>query len=182
MKGSIAINLLPPEILLERRHSSKLYLLNNISIGVLVVLIFLTSATLAIKFSQNSELKKAEQDLAYAEGKVSALKGREDQTLALKQRLSSIESLTGGDAKMKKIFNLVVYLIPPDMQVSTVTVDKNGNMSIALSGFSVASLETLISNLSDKDKNADLIARVDLEGISIGRDSTYRFSMKIAPK
>ena len=178
----LAINLLPLEIILSRKQYSKFSLISKISVIALVVLVFLTSATLALRFSQTFDLKKAEQGLAMAEGKVGTLKDREGQLAALKKRLDSINSILGGDEKRKEIFNLVVYLVPPDIQILEVSVDKNGNMFISLSSSSLSSITTLFDNLGDKEKNSDLISKVDLDGLSLGRDSVYRFSLKIVPK
>jgi len=57
--GGISINLLPQDIILQRKQSSKLVLVNRISVGVLVTLVFFTSATGALRIMQNSELKEA---------------------------------------------------------------------------------------------------------------------------
>lgn len=178
----LMINLLPLEIILSRKQHSKLSLISKISVASLVVLIFFTSTTLALRFSQTFELKKSEQGLVLAESKVSNLKDQEGQAVALKQRLIAIDAILGGDAKRKSIFNMVIYLIPADLQVMEVNVDKNGNMNLVLSSASLTSIQTLINNLGDKEKNSDLISKVDLDGMSLGRDSVYNFSLRVVPK
>ncbi|OGE20463.1 hypothetical protein A3E45_01650 [Candidatus Daviesbacteria bacterium RIFCSPHIGHO2_12_FULL_43_11] len=180
--GGISINLLPQDIILQRKQSSKLVLVNRISVGVLVTLVFFTSATGALRIMQNSELKEAENGLAYATERVTGLKSTEDKTFILKERLGLITTLVDGDQKRKEIFNLVVFLTPPDMQISEALVDKNGQLTASFSSPSLSAVQTLISNLSDKEKNSGLVAKVNLEGLSLGKDSTYRFNLKISPK
>lgn len=180
--GGISINLLPQEVILQRKQSSKLVLINRLSVGVLVALVFFTSATAAIRIMQNAELQEAQNGLAYATERVSGLKSKEDKTFILKERLGLITTLIDGDSKRKEIFNLVVFLTPPDMQISEALVDKNGNMTASFSTASLPAVQTLIGNLSDKEKNSGLVAKVSLEGLAMGKDSTYRFSLKILPK
>lgn len=178
----LMINLLPLEIILNRKQHFKLKFISKISIIVLLILIFFTSSTLALRFSQTFELKEAEQGLAMAETKVTDLKDKEGQAIALKKRLDSISSILGSDNLRKAIFNMIIYLVPPNMQVLEVNVGKNGDMNIDLESASLSSIQILIDGLGDKEKNSDLISKVDLDGLSLGKNAVYHFSLKIIPK
>ncbi|MFH0937168.1 MAG: hypothetical protein V1808_02660 [Candidatus Daviesbacteria bacterium] len=180
--NKISVNLLPQEIILQRKQGSKLNIVSKVSIITLVIFVFLTSVTLALRISQSFDLNSAKNGLVRAEGQVNSLKGPEQQAIVLKQRLSSIKALLGGDSKRKEIFNLVVYLTPADIMISEVTVDKNSNMSLTLQTSNLASIETFLSSLGDEEKNSGLIKKVTLEGLSLGRDSIFRFTLKILPK
>lgn len=177
-----SINLLPPEMLLKQKQSSKLVFINKLSIFALIALIFFTSIALSFRLTQNFELQKAQKGLVDAKEKISSLKGKEEQILLLKERLGIIQTLSGGDAKIRAIFNLVVHLIPSDLQISEVSVDKTGNMSLSLNSSSLVSLQNFLTDLADREKNSDLIAKVTLEGLSIGKDMVYRLSLKIVLK
>lgn len=180
--SKITVNLLPPEVIIQRKHNSKLALVNRVSMVALVVLVFFSSTTLALRISQSFELQKAQKGLALAEGRVSSLKSREEQAAILKQRLDAIQNLMGTDAKRKAIFNLIIFLLPPEIQVSDIIVDENGNMALSLSSPSLRAIEVLTESLSNKEKSSDMVAKVDLDGLSVGKDSAYRFSLKITPK
>lgn len=179
--NKVSINLLPREILLERAHSSKFTLINNISIAVLVLVILLTSAVLLLKISQNKGVENINSQVKTAEGNVIALRSKEETLFALKNRLNSIQALIGGrDENVTGIFNSIITLIPPDVDLYEVTVDKNGTMTASFVSRSLPAIESLFRNLSDKEKNSNLVTKVDLDGISLGRDSTYRFALKIS--
>lgn len=178
----LMVNLLPLDILLKRKQHSKFAFISKVSVAVLVVLVFLTSTTFALRFSQTLKLKETEQGLVVAEGRINSLTDKEGQLVALKKRLDSISSILGGDSKRKSIFNMVVYLIPPDIQVLEVSVDKSGNMNLVLNSSSLASIQILFDDLGNKEKNSDLISKVNLEGLSLGRNSIYNFSLKITSK
>lgn len=177
----LSVNLLPQEILLERVQSSKLSLINKLSVVFLMILIFLTSATLGLRFTQNLELKSTKDNLVRAEGRIADSQNKEMALLTLKQRLASIQGLMGGDTKIKNIFNLVIFLTPADIQVTEATVDKSGAMSLSMSTANLFSLESLVASLGDKEKSSGLIAKVDMDGLSLGRDGLFRFALKIIP-
>ena len=175
-----SVNLLPPEML--HKQNPKIALINKISIFTLTTLVFFTSATLALRLSQNFELQNVKKNLVRAEEKVTSLRGSEERVTLLKERLAAIQGIMSGDIKRKTIFNLIVYLIPPEIQVSELSVDKGGNVNLALSGTSSLFLQTLTDNLANQEKNSDMITKVDLDGLSIGKDGIFRASLKIIPK
>lgn len=180
--GKFSVNLLPKEILLQRTQSSKLALISKLSIGMLVILVFLASATLALRIAQGVQLKGAKHSVVLAEDKISSLKGKEEALIALKQRLISIKKLSSQDAKIKAIFNLVVYLTPPGVQINEASVDQNGNMGLVLASTDLSSFNTMVGNLGNKEKNGDMIAKVDLSSLSLTKDAVYRFALKITPR
>lgn len=178
----IIVNLLPSEILMERKQSYKILLINKISIAALLVLIFFASATFGLRIYQGMEFKNVQDNLVYAEGKVASLQDKEGQLLTLKQRLEQIQKLLEGDNKRKGIFNLLIFLVPSEIQISEMSVDKNGEANISLTSSQISSITTLFSNLSSKEKNGGLISKVELQGLSLGRDGVYRFALRIIPK
>ena len=180
--NKLVVNLLPIEILLQRKQSSKLVLINRFSIVSLVALVFLASAALGLRISQNMALESAKQNFVMASEKVDSLREKEEDILVLKQRLGVIKTLFEADTKITGIFNLVIFLTPQDMRIANTTVDKNGNMIISLVATNLASVETLISNLGDKERNSDLISSVNLQGLSLNNGTDYRFTLNITPK
>lgn len=182
VESKLSVNLLPPEILLQRKQSFKLSLANKLSIVLLVTLVFFSSVTLAFRLIQNAQKETAENNLVLAETRMSGLKPREEEAILLKGRLASIEKLLGGDVKRKAIFNLVVYLALPDMQISEAAVDSQGNMSISMVSQTIESFDNFLSNLSSQEKNFGMVQKVHLESLSMGRDAAYRFALKITPK
>lgn len=178
--NKISINLLPKEVLLQRAHSSKFALVNKISIGMLVTVILITTGVMLIKISQNREIEQINNEVKLAEDNVIAQKSKEETLLALKNRLSSIQTLLGSDEKVKAMFNLIVFLIPPEIDLHDATVDKNGTIIASFNSKSLSAIDALFSSLSNKETNLNLVSSVDLDGISMGKGSTYRFALKIA--
>lgn len=180
--NNIAINLLPQEILFQRRQGSKLTLINKFSIGALLVMVFFASATLVLRLTQSGNLKKAEANLTYAENRIQNLKYKEGQFWLLKDRIRLIQAILDSDAKRKAMFNLIIFLTPPDVQISDIAVDKNGGLSVMMSTQSLYSIDALIASLADQDRSGDLVGKADMDGLTLGKNSTYRFSLKISPK
>lgn len=176
---NISINLLPKEILLQRQQNTKLRFLTVLSMGLLILLIFLSSATLAMRIAQNLEFRKASDNVVYAQEREASLKSKEAQLVFLKERLSLIDSFSQKDKKIKEMFNLVLNLIPLDIQISELSVDKTGNMVILLSTNNLFSLEKMTEDLGNKEKNSNLIKKISMEGLTRGKDGIFRFSLKI---
>lgn len=178
--NKISINLLPQTVLLERIQSSKLNFINKISIGVLILISFLTISVLLMRVNQNRENDQIINQVKGVEDKVASFSSKETAAFALKNRLDIISSKIGSDEKVKSMFNLIVYLTPPEVTLYDATVDKNGNITATFTSTSLSDIDKLFLSLADKETNLGLVSKVDLNGISLGKDSTYRFSLKIA--
>ena len=177
--NSININLLPREVVERQRKNAGLGFLNKISIIVLVVMVFFASVTLSIRLLQKLNLQTANQNLVLAQSKVGSLGDRETQLVLLKEYLSSYKTLSSADEKKKAVFSLVAFLAPSDVQFNDIGISRDGNTVISASSTSLTSIDKLMNDLTDKQKNADLVARVDVDGLSLGKDSVYRFGLKI---
>lgn len=176
------LNLLPEDVLVERKQNSKLILVNKLSIGVLVLIILITVGVITLRLSQEAPLKTAQQDLSSVQAKVNSLKEREEQLLTLKQQLSLINTLSGGDIKKRAFFNLMALSLPAEMTISDLDVDKTGKVTVTLSTTSIQSMETLLANLTNKERNSDLVAKIELDSLALGKEGLYRFSLGMAPK
>lgn len=180
--ASISVNLLPQDVILQRNHSAKLSLLNKLSITLLVVLTFFTSVTLTLRIAQSTELDHTRNNFAYAQDEVSGFKDKEEQLVILKRRLAGIESIIGSDTKKKALFNTILYLIPPGVQISDAEIDKKGVMSLTINTSSLDEINQYITALGSKDKNSDLVSRVDLDSLTSSKDNIYYLTLRITPK
>lgn len=178
-QNKITINLLPHEVLLERVQGSKTKFINKISIVVLILFIAITGAVVMFRIAQNTEVAEVNKQVAEAEKNLTAEKSKEETVAALKNRLTSIQALLGSDEKIKSMFNLILFLTPPEVTMSDVAVDKNGVITASFSSQSLAAIENFFASLSNKEKNSNLVSKVDLDGISLGKELAYRFSLKI---
>lgn len=180
--STIKVNLLPSEIILQRKQGSKFIFINRLSVFLLVILMFLTSATLSLRFSQGIEVKQTQDNLVYAQNKVESMRGKESDLVSLKGRLNSIQTISALDIKRKAMFNLITTLLPSDIQVSDFSIDRSGNTTLSLNSVNLYAIDNFVNNLGNKETNSNLIARVALEGLSLGKDSVYRFNLKITAK
>lgn len=177
----ISINLLPPETILIAKQSSRFNLINKIFMGVFLIFVFLASATLIIRILQNLNLQKVNTNLVEAQSRVVNLKDKESLAVVLKQRITSIQALKTNNPKVS-IFNLISALVPSEITISSISLDRTGNVTLSGSSYSIDILESLVDSLADKEKNLDLIAEVSLDSLSSGHDKLLRFNLKITPK
>lgn len=170
---------MPREVLIERIQSSKFTLIVRVSVATLIVVLCISAATLFLKISQNQEIEKANNSIKTAENNVVALKNREETLFALKNRLNTIQALKDSDEKVKSMLNLIIFLTPPEVAFNDASVDKNGTIIASFNTKSLSAVEIFLSNLSNKEKNSNLVSKVDLDGISLGKNYIYRFALKI---
>lgn len=180
--ATISINLLPEEILIQRKQSSKISLLNKLSAMVIVVLIFAASATLSLRIIQQSKLGVVNKSLAYARTQVTDMQQKEVRVALLKKRLDSIRTLSASGSKETAMYNLLLLNAPADISIDSLSIDQNGNSSLDINSTSLDSINTFLSTLSDPGKNAGLISQISMDGFSLSRDGIYRFNLKIFSK
>ena len=181
MPEKFSINLLPDNIIMMDKQASKLTWANKFSVATLLVLVTLTSATFGIRFIQNSAIDKDNNGIVLAQNQISDLKSKEAAAVLLKKRLSSIQAL-GSDNKKSDLFTHLSSLAPADTQLSLISVGKNGQMVISASVTSIASFENYLSELQNKDKTSDLVAKIELENLTKNRAGLYQYDISITPK
>ncbi len=178
----MSLNLLPKSHLEDQKKLSFVYLINKISIGLLILLVFLTAGMLVMRILQKLEFEKSADIVKLAEAKVNSLQTKEASLVLLKQKLDTINQLSTVDAKRKAIFSLIIFLSSSDISFTDINIGRDGSAVISAASSSLVSIDQLINNLSSKEKNAGVINKVVLDGLSLGKDSIYRFSLKVYPK
>lgn len=176
------INLLPREVLLERKKNLTTNLINRLCLAALLGLAFLTAAVLSARLWQRLELSKSNDFLTQAEAKVSSLADRQSQLTLIREYLKNIQSYASADTKKKAVFNLVAFIAPADVSFNDISIGKDGSTVISAASPSLLSIERLIDDLSSPEKSSELIGKIDLEGLSLGKDSIYRFGLRITTK
>lgn len=178
----ISINLLPPEIIAEESKSTNFYKIQFFGVAIILVLIFLTSLTLALQILQNRNLVTAQAKLLESEQKVAGLKKTQVSLFILKNRLTVISQYLGVASKQSSIYRLINKLIPPSAVISAISVDKGGTVVILALMPDRESLDQTLNNLTDKERNENQFDQVSVDSLNRGKDGVYRISLKIKPK
>jgi hypothetical protein len=77
---------------------------------------------------------------------------------------------------------MLTTIIPDDVKISESMMDKKGILSFSVKSGSLSGVETLFNNFKDSNKTQGLIAKVDLEGLTLGKNGVYSMELKITPK
>ncbi len=175
----ISINLLPQEFTQAEVKRAKFYKIQSIGVLAILLVIFLSSLTVALRILQSRSIEQIQSRLTQSEAKIVDLKDRQSQLLLLKDRLTAINLHIGTPSKQTSVFRLLDKLLPKSLSVSSFSVDKAGDAQITALVQDAVVLENLITNLTSIENNEGKIASVALESLSRGRDGFYRLSMKI---
>ena len=180
--AKIAINLLPIAFREEEVKSAKFYKIQAIGVGIILVMTFLSSLTIALRILQSNNITKIQNRLTLAESRVSDLKNTQASLLLLKNRLTAIDLYLGVPSAQTLLYNLIGKLLPPLVSVNGISIDKVGNAVIVAVVPDALTLDNLVTNLSTKENNEGKIAQVLIDSLNRGRDGVYRISLKIKPK
>lgn len=178
---NISINLLPKEFALEELKKERFYKIQAIGVIIVLVMIFLASLTVAIRVLQSRNITRVQARLSAAETQVGNLKDTQASLLLLKNRLSTIDQILSLPSKEVEMYKLIDKLIPSQVVVSSVTIDKIGGAKFTAVAPDGQVLENLIVNLTSSEKNDNKIAQVSIETLNRGRDGLYRVNIKLKP-
>ncbi len=178
----LSIDLLPAEFKQAQSKRSKFYKIQSVGIAIIGIIAFLASLIIALRILQSQKILRLQNRAQEAEQKVSSLKTSQGYLLLLKNRLATINQYLGTSSKQAQMYNLVEKLLPPTVSISTISVSRNGEVSILATGNDGDSLDLFLNSLQSKDINEDKIKEISMENLSRGRDNLYRLTINIKPK
>jgi hypothetical protein len=175
----LKINLIPPEIKEQAKREAKRSLLVKISIGLLGLLILVTAGILSVIIFQGAVLKSLNADLEKDKTKIASLKDNEAVAFFLKNRITTINQYSSGHYEQAEVYDLINKLMPTEVSLSLLQIDKTSVISIQGSTFSTAALDSLFHNLIDPKMNEGKIASVSVESLSKTQASNIGFNLEI---
>lgn len=178
-KNRITINLLPPEFMVEEIKKAKFYKIQAIGVGIILIMIFLSSLTVALRILQSYNISQIQGKLSKIEDKVSILKNRQASLVLLKDRLTAINQYWGQPSKQSNMYSILDKIIPISISVTALSVERTGDGVVSLIIPDSNTLDNLISSLISPDINQSKIKKISIENLNRGRDGTYRLSLKI---
>lgn len=176
---NISINLLPKleaEIANKQKKFKKVQLLATLTV---IGLFLIVSVTFSLAIIQNSRLKKAEANLNQVKSEVEQFKAKEVTLLILKDRVKEVDRLKDQPSKPALMFSLINKLFPSAIFPQNVNIEKNASANLVLTAQNIEEVDNLFNDLLDKEKNEDLVKKVNVDNLSSGRDGTYRVTLKL---
>lgn len=178
----ISINLLPPETINKELKRAKFYKIQAIGVTIVMVMVFLASLTVGLRILQSRSINAIQTTLASEEQKVTDLKDIQGNLFVLKDRLKIIDQYLGTTSPQSSMYKLLEKLIPPSVAISGVNVNHTGEVIFSVLTADSSILDTLVSNLTDKETNEGRITQVSIDSLNRGRDGYFRVSFKIKSK
>lgn len=171
----ISINLLPREYLSDEIKKAKFYKVQLMSTAAILLVAFFASIAVGIRFLQSQNIRAVEAKIVEGEEKITQLAGKQTSLLLIKNRLSTINQYLGVTSKQVSTYALLDGLLPSQIGISSLNVDRSGDAQLVAVIPDVIILDTLISDLTS-------VSEVSVESLNRGRENTYRISLKIKTK
>lgn len=178
----ISINLLPVEFIQEEVKRSKFARLQTIGVAIILIMVFLASLTVALRILQTQNINRFQLKASLAEERINGLKEAQGSLILLKNRLGIISRYLGKSSKQTEVYQFIDSIIPPSVNVTSVSIDKSGDASMLFLARDIVSLDNFIGSLTNPGNNSGKISRVSIENINLGRDGIFRVNLKIKPK
>ena len=175
----ISINLLPSEVLVLKKDKDRQTVILRLSVGILVLVIILTAVVFSLRIFQNKKLSDAAEQLNSYQSQIEGYKEQESLVTYLKQRLAVISPLLSQDSKQAQSYNLISALAPSDINITSLSIDKSGNMILSAVSSNTDSIKTFFDNLTDVNINQGKISAVRLENFGKNSDNLYHLDLTI---
>lgn len=176
------INLLPEEFKIEELKRAKFYKIQYVGIATIMLFTFLSTLTIALRILQSKEVSQIQNNLTLEEKRISDQKTTQASLLLLKNRLTAINQYLGQTSKQVQMYELIGGFIPPSMQVTSFSVDSDGQALILASTANKDALDDFINRTVVDQAGLAKIAGISLESLTRGKDGVYRLNIKIKPK
>ena len=178
----ISINLLPKEVLVLEKDKNRQKFFMRLAVGVLLVMIILTSFVFSLRIYQNQKFNQAAEELGTLQKNVESFREEESLAVYLKQRISSINTIVTGDSPQAKGYNLITQLVPSSIVIVSLNFDNNGAIILSAIAPDAQSAKDFFDKLVDPVANQGTVASAHLDSLSQGADSTYRMDVTIKTK
>lgn len=178
----ITINLLPEQFKVEVFKRAKFYKIQSIGIGLILMLIFLATLIVALRILQSQSLAQIQTKLTSREQRITDLKTTQASILLLKDRLTIINQYLGVPSKQVEIYEFVNKLLPSSITISSLSIDKSGNIALLVTSPNALSVDELIEILSAGEEVRSRFASISLDGLNRGKDGVFRLNITIKTK
>lgn len=180
--AKITINLLPDEFRLEEVKRAKFVKMQALGVVVILIMIFLSSLTVALSILQSRNLSQFQSKVSGAEQRISKSKDTQAQLLLLQNRLTVIREYFGTQSEQVQMYKLLESLLPASISINSIAIDKGGGALILAIAPDGNSVDQLFTNLLSEDSSGGKISKVNIESLSRGRDGIYRISFKVVAR
>lgn len=178
----LKINLIPPEIKEKKKRDAKRSVINRISIGLLGVLIIVTSVILGIIVIQGATLQNLNDQIESEKNKITSLKDKEAVAYFLKNRLGTISKFSDNNYKQGDYYDLMTSLLPEGVNLLALQIDKTDKISLNGETLSTEAFGKYLTNLTNPSTNEGLVDYVTIESLSRTAAGVIRFSFVVNMK
>lgn len=179
LQDKITINLLPVELTLSKKERSHRLLITRGSISFLVTVVVITAVILFLRIGQTVRLHSLNSKIDSSKNSIQSYKDREGLVTLLKSRLDGINSIIKLDPIQSQAFNLIISLMPEDIDIVEFKADRNGTIGLTGKTSSLYSLKTFFNNLTDSNINQGKITAVKIDSLSQRGENEVRFDLSI---
>lgn len=178
--ANISINLLPIEFRQEELKRGKFYKIQFIGISIILVTVFLSSITVALRILQSKNIASAQSEVTSKQQEVEGFKNVQASLFLIQNRVKTLNEFTGVPSRQNLTYQNLNKALNPAVNISSLSVDRDGNAIIVAAVSDILTLDSFLSSLINKEDSN--FSEVSVDSLSRARDGAYRISLKLVPK
>ncbi len=178
----ITINLLPVEFRIQELKRAKFYKIQSIGIAIIISFIFISALSIVLRILQSQSVSEIANKLDSQQKRVIDLKNTQASLILLKNRLITIEQYLGVSSRSSEVYKLLANTISPSISISSVDVNKIGEVTVLAATSNIADLDDLINKIAVNEGNMDKFIFLSVDSLSRSSDGIYRLSLRLKAK
>lgn len=164
----------------EELKRNKFYRIQFIGILIILVTVFLSSLTVALRVFQSQNIASAQSEVSTKVQQVEGYKTLQASLFLIQNRVKTLGQYTGIPSRQNLTYQDLNKVLTPNIAISSLSVDSEGNAAIVAAASDILALDSFLSNLIAKEDSK--FSEVSIENLSRSRDGAYRASLKLIPK
>ncbi|EKD90604.1 MAG: hypothetical protein ACD_30C00112G0045 [uncultured bacterium] len=177
--NKLEINLLPPELNISKKESLRKKLVFRTSFGFLVLTILATIVLFALVITKNFQLNNKTSSIETLVNSINSHKEQESLASVLRARVNSINALLKKESPEVEAYNLITILMPPNVNLINLSLDKNRKMLLTGETSNFALLDSFFTNLTDPKIHLGRINGTSINSLSVTQGSRVKFDLTI---
>ncbi len=178
----IAIDLLPQEFRIEEIKRARFYKIQAVGVVVIILVVFLTSITISLRFLQSQNITAVQTKLSGVEKRVQELNNIQASLLLLKDRLKVINKYLETPSEEVQAYQLISQLVPPSVSINSVSIDRGKEIFVLATAANATALDELTGRLISGKTSQDKVKQVSIESLSRSKDESIRLNFKVKLK
>ncbi|NMB56329.1 PilN domain-containing protein [Candidatus Beckwithbacteria bacterium] len=161
-------------------QSKRIYLIQSISITVLLIYFFFVSLVFSYYAYLNYKIGNINKQIVNKTEEIKALSDKEGMYLIMKNKTKSAIEIVNSMQAHQSLLQAVFKILPENISVENLKIDENNQITFSGLAYSYQDIEKFLKNI-EANNEAQLVKinQASIENLKIDNNNLYSFSVKL---